>query len=219
MLAIGAGGLDVAVAMGGGAYYLTCPKVVGVKLNGKLPYAVAAKDLELQKLQHGGGERLADAVDLIEEEDALLHAGLLHQVIDRGDDLAHRVFRDAVFLPAVVLFGDEGQTDGALARVVGHGIAHQSHAQLLGDLLHDGSFADARRAHQKNRALTLERDLVFAELVLGKIGGHGIFDLLLCLFDVHTSSRISSGSSVSRMAQGGTSYWLPSFSRKTKAVS
>ena len=51
MLAIGAGGLDVAVAMGGGAYYLTCPKVVGVKLTGKLPYAVAAKDIILEVLR------------------------------------------------------------------------------------------------------------------------------------------------------------------------
>ncbi len=51
MLAIGAGGLDVAVAMGGGAYYLTCPKVVGVKLNGRLPYAVAAKDIILEVLR------------------------------------------------------------------------------------------------------------------------------------------------------------------------
>ena len=32
MIAIGAGGLDVAVAMGGGAYYLVCPKVVNVEL-------------------------------------------------------------------------------------------------------------------------------------------------------------------------------------------
>ncbi|MDO5436013.1 MAG: aconitate hydratase [Clostridia bacterium] len=51
MLAIGAGGLDVAVAMGGGAYYLTCPKVVGIKLNGKLPYGVAAKDIILEVLR------------------------------------------------------------------------------------------------------------------------------------------------------------------------
>ena len=51
MLAIGAGGLDVAVAMGGGAYYLTYPKVVGVKLTGKLPYAVAAKDIILEVLR------------------------------------------------------------------------------------------------------------------------------------------------------------------------
>lgn len=51
MLAIGAGGLDVAVAMGGGAYYLSCPKVVGIKLTGKLPYGVAAKDIILEVLR------------------------------------------------------------------------------------------------------------------------------------------------------------------------
>ena len=51
MLAIGAGGLDVAVAMGGGAYYLTCPKVVGIRLSGRLPYGVAAKDIILEVLR------------------------------------------------------------------------------------------------------------------------------------------------------------------------
>ena len=51
MLAIGAGGLDVAVAMGGGAYYLSCPKVVGIRLTGRLPYAVAAKDIILEVLR------------------------------------------------------------------------------------------------------------------------------------------------------------------------
>ncbi len=51
MLAIGAGGLDVAVAMGGGAYYLNCPKVVGIRLKGRLPYGVAAKDIILEVLR------------------------------------------------------------------------------------------------------------------------------------------------------------------------
>ena len=49
-IAIGAGGLDVAVAMGGGLFYLTCPKVLGVKLTGKLPDWVAAKDVILKML-------------------------------------------------------------------------------------------------------------------------------------------------------------------------
>jgi aconitate hydratase len=50
-LAIGAGGLDVAVAMGGGPFYLAMPKVVGVKLVGGLPPWVAGKDviMELQR--------------------------------------------------------------------------------------------------------------------------------------------------------------------------
>jgi len=50
MLAIGAGGLDVAVAMGGGPFYLACPKVIGVNLTGKLRPWVAAKDIILKLL-------------------------------------------------------------------------------------------------------------------------------------------------------------------------
>jgi len=50
MLAIGAGGLDVAVAMGGGAFYLTCPKVIGVKLTGQLRPWSASKDIILKLL-------------------------------------------------------------------------------------------------------------------------------------------------------------------------
>ena len=51
MIAIGAGGLDVAVAMGGGAYYLTAPAVVNVRLHGKLGRGVAAKDVILEILR------------------------------------------------------------------------------------------------------------------------------------------------------------------------
>ncbi|MBQ6707750.1 MAG: aconitate hydratase, partial [Clostridia bacterium] len=51
MLAIGSGGLDVAVAMGGGEYYITMPKMVLVRLTGKLSPWVAAKDIILKVLQ------------------------------------------------------------------------------------------------------------------------------------------------------------------------
>lgn len=51
MLAIGAGGLDVAVAMGGGAYYLPMPSVVRVELTGKLSPYVSAKDVILEVLR------------------------------------------------------------------------------------------------------------------------------------------------------------------------
>ena len=50
MLAIGAGGLDVAVAMAAGPFYLMCPKVLGVKLTGHLGDWVAAKDVILKLL-------------------------------------------------------------------------------------------------------------------------------------------------------------------------
>lgn len=51
MLAFGAGGLDVAVAMGGGAYHISMPKMYKVNLTGKLPEFVTAKDVSLELLR------------------------------------------------------------------------------------------------------------------------------------------------------------------------
>ena len=51
MIAIGAGGLDVAVAMAGGPFYLTCPKVIKIKLKGKLNPWCSAKDVVLKMLK------------------------------------------------------------------------------------------------------------------------------------------------------------------------
>jgi aconitate hydratase len=62
MLAIGAGGLDVAVAMAGHGFWLQCPIVVGVELRGELPDWVQAKDVILDLLRRrgvrGGRERV-----------------------------------------------------------------------------------------------------------------------------------------------------------------
>ncbi len=54
MFAMGAGGIDVAVAMGGGPFYITWPKVIGVKLTGSLPRGVSAKDVILKVLSKYG---------------------------------------------------------------------------------------------------------------------------------------------------------------------
>ncbi len=51
MLAMGAGGLDVALAMAGRPYYLSCPQVMGVRLTGKLSDWVSAKDVILEMLR------------------------------------------------------------------------------------------------------------------------------------------------------------------------
>src|SRR5262245_59420267 len=62
MLAIGAGGLDVAVAMGGGPYHLVMPRVTSVWLSGRLPPWVSAKDVILELLRRysvrGGSGRI-----------------------------------------------------------------------------------------------------------------------------------------------------------------
>jgi aconitate hydratase len=54
MLGIGAGGLDVAMAMAGYPYHFPCPRVLGVKLTGKLPDWVSAKDVILEMLRRYG---------------------------------------------------------------------------------------------------------------------------------------------------------------------
>jgi aconitate hydratase len=51
MLAMGAGGLDVALAMAGHPFHLPCPKIWGVKLTGRLPEWVSAKDIILEMLR------------------------------------------------------------------------------------------------------------------------------------------------------------------------
>jgi aconitate hydratase len=51
MIAIGAGGLDIAVAMGGEPFYLTCPKITKINLKGKLRPWVSAKDVVLKVLE------------------------------------------------------------------------------------------------------------------------------------------------------------------------
>ena len=51
MLAMGAGGMDVAVAMGGGTYYITMPKMFKVELKGRLKAFVTAKDISLELLR------------------------------------------------------------------------------------------------------------------------------------------------------------------------
>jgi len=64
MLAIGVGGLDVAVAMGGGAFYFEMPKILGVKLTGSLNPWVTAKDVILEMLRRltvrGGVRRIIE---------------------------------------------------------------------------------------------------------------------------------------------------------------
>jgi aconitate hydratase len=63
-LAIGAGGLDVAIAMAGSPYYLHMPKVLGVELHGRLQPGVTAKDIVLQILRRltvkGGVRRVLE---------------------------------------------------------------------------------------------------------------------------------------------------------------
>ncbi len=64
MLAIGAGGLEVAMAMTGESFFLKMPKIWGIKLTGKLPVWVSAKDVILEMLRcHGVGGGIGKIVE------------------------------------------------------------------------------------------------------------------------------------------------------------
>ena len=117
--------------------------------------AMLAKGLVLQKLQHGGGEGLAGAVDLVKEEDALCHARLFDGVVSGGDDFAHRIARHLVALALEGVVVNVGQSQGALPGVVRDGVRDKVDAQPLGDLRDNGCLANARRSHKDERALHL----------------------------------------------------------------
>ena len=157
----------------------------------------------LEELKHDGRQRLGDAVDLVQEQDALLCSALFHQIIDRGDNFRHGVFRDGGLFSAIAPLLNDRQAKRALSRVVRHGIADQSDAELAGHLLYNGGFPDAGRAHQEDRALFLRGNAVVAECVFLKVDPKGIANLFFCLRDIHranSSSRltVSVGSAASR---------------------
>ena len=171
---------------------------------------MAAEHLVLQKLQDGGRERFRDAVDLVQEQDTFLPTRFGHGFIDRRDDFAHRVFGHAERLALEGALGDIRQAEGALARMVRHGIAHQPDAHLARHLLHDGGLAHAGRADQKQRTLPLDGNEIRAVLVFGEVDLDRAGHLFFRLADIHRMPSLSPVRNspepiLTRNAHGGTS--------------
>ena len=152
--------------------------------------ALIAECFVLQKLQHHRGECLGDAVDFIEKQDALLFSRPLHAVVDRGDDLTHRIFCGMNRFSFDLSRADLRQAHGTLARVVCHRVGDKPDTALLCDLLHNRRFSDARRADQKNRALLPERNQRNTSFVSCKVCAQGFFHCLFCFLYVHMISLI-----------------------------
>lgn len=88
MLAIGAGGLEVAMAMAGHPFYVKCPKVFGVKLTGKLPDWVSAKDIILEMLRrHSVKGGVGYVIEYYGEGLAELDAMDRHVIANMGAEL------------------------------------------------------------------------------------------------------------------------------------
>ena len=129
-------------------------------------YLLIAKAFALQKLQHGGRQRLRYTVDLIDKQDSFRFPGSLHLIIDGGYDLTHGIFRYRTFLSPVFLFPDKRQTDGALTGVMSDSIGNQCQIALSRDLFHNLCLSDTGRSHQQNRSLPDGRDQIIPEFIL-----------------------------------------------------
>ena len=149
---------------------------------------VCSERLVLQKLQHRRRERLRDAVDLVQKQDAFLHAALLDLVIHGSNDLAHCVFGHLIRAAAVAFVSNKRQTDRALPRMMRDRISDQIDPAFLRDLFHDCCFADTGRSDQKNRALPLGRNLICSRFIPLRVGAYSVDDFLLCLFNIHRLS-------------------------------
>ena len=160
-------------------------RVAGAHNDPVLGHLMAPERLELQELQHAGVQRLAHAVDLVQEQDAAPLAGRLHVVVNGAHDLAHRVFRGVVLVTFEIPLHDLRQAQGALAGMVRHRVRHYADAKLLCDLLDDGRFADAWRAHHEHGPLLHRRNNVHAGVIAAHVRTHRILDLLLCRCDIH----------------------------------
>ena len=149
---------------------------------------LVAEGLALQKLQHHRRECLGNAVDLIEEQNALFDARAFHFAVHRSDNLAHCVGGDGAFLAAEHHLVDERQTERGLARVVRQRVGDKADAGLLGNLLHNLRFADARRSHQQDWPLPNRRNAIRAEFIGREIRLERVFDFVFCSLYVHDSS-------------------------------
>ena len=146
---------------------------------------VFSKGFVLQKLQHGRSQCLRHTVDLIQKQNSLCFSRHFHGFVYRCHDLTHGVFRYVKLCSAIVFVTDKRQAKRTLSCVMRHGIGHQCDIHLLCDLLHNSSFSDTRRAKQKYRSLTFNRNAVISVLIFHQINANGLFNLFLCFLYIH----------------------------------
>lgn len=146
---------------------------------------LVSKSLTLQKLQHCWRQCFGYTIDLINEQDPLPKAGLLHFIVHRSNDLAHGILCDRN-LPALVLFlPDKRQPYRTLSGVMGDRIRDQTDPALSGRLLHDLCFPDPRRPHQQDGTLADMGHHIITCRILFQIGFNGVLDLLFRPFNMH----------------------------------
>ena len=146
---------------------------------------MTSKGFILEKCQHCRCQGFRHTVDLINKQDSLFPACLLHTIIDRCHDLTHCVICHHHSFSTVIPFNDLRKTDGTLTGVMGNGVGYKSHTALCCRLFHNGSFADSRRTDQQQRSLTDQRISIISILILRQICTKCITDFCFCFLYVH----------------------------------
>ena len=137
-----------------------------------------AELLVLQEVKHRGRQCLGNAVDLVDEEDALPATLLLHRIVDGCDDLAHGVPGDGVFRTAVLPRLDHWEPDGGLAGVVRDSVSDV-------DLGHDGRLAEPRGSYEHEGPLPAARDDVVPGRVFAQIRYDCALHVVFGGLDIH----------------------------------
>lgn len=96
-----------------------------------LPESYDFKGFILEKCQHCRCQGFRHTVDLINKQDSLFPACILHTIIDRCHDLTHCVICHHHSFSTVIPFNDLRKTDGTLTGVMGNGVGYKSHTALL----------------------------------------------------------------------------------------
>ena len=146
---------------------------------------VCAESFVLEKLKHGRDQRFRYTVDLINEENPLLAAAFFNRFIDRGDNLAHCVFRDRIFFALIILFHDNGKSYGTLAGVMRDSIGGKTDSTFAGNLFHDGSLADPGWSDQENRPLADRGHEILSVCIFACIDLYRVEDFFFGFFDIH----------------------------------
>ena len=152
---------------------------------------ILAEALVLQQLQHRRGQRLGHAVDLVQKQNARCAAADLHVAVHPGQQLGHGVLRDRTLLAAEAPRANLRKAQRALAGVVGHGVAHQPHAQPPRDLRHHVGLAHAGRADQEQRPLGLGRNQRHAIFIPRRVAAHRRLQLMGRLLYIHAYASVS----------------------------
>ena len=171
-------------------------RVAGSSNDPAFRYRVCAEGFILEELQHSRYKSFGDTVDFINKENSLFAGSLFHFFINRGNDLAHCIFRYGVFFSLKILFYNYRKSDCTLARVVCDRIGNETDSTFFCNLFHNSGLSDAGRPDKQQWTLTHSRHEIASMCILSGVNLYCVKQFFFCIFDIHKVMCPFSGRSV-----------------------